>query len=141
MRTQESGLWNWLRDGSASLVPQLHIRRIENLLSKGDPDVEGCMRGSGFVCELKSITARPSKFRLWCEVKTEQARFLVARRRAGGRAWLLVQVGMGTAANRYLIDGCDAYDLTQLIYESELLSMSKCKPKDDARTILLRMAL
>lgn len=118
-RTREAFLWEWLSKARAVFGDRLHMQRIENLLDSGTPDVHGCVDGIGFVIELKSVP-RPPGGRIWCEVKREQAMFLRARRRALGVAYVLIQVGTGASASRYLVPGEDSHMLLEPLLEDEL---------------------
>ena len=51
---REVRLWEWLRDGLRG-TDGLHMRRVENLVSEGDPDVDGCWHGRYFELELKGV--------------------------------------------------------------------------------------
>lgn len=104
--TREAGLWRWLKGARKVLRDDLHMQRVENSVGSGAPDVEGKLRGAGqFWIELKS-TARPKRdgpvrFR----VRDSQVEWMRRRAAAGGRTWLLLQVGSGRSAERYLVPG------------------------------------
>ena len=119
-RARESNLWNWLRDGAPD---DCFMERIENSIAVGTPDVFGVWRGVAFCAELKSVGRRPTGD-VWCEVKTDQAMFLRAWRRAGGLSWVLVQVGVMHAARRYLVDGVLSDQLLEPLPELALRSLS-----------------
>lgn len=102
MKTRESQLWNWLRDGTRAQRPDLDMQRIENLVGVGTPDVEACYQGIAFWIELKAINDQEN---LDVEVSPEQVMWHRRRARAGGRSWFLIQVGSGAQARRFLIPG------------------------------------
>lgn len=103
---REATLWKWLK-GAEELLTTLHMTRVEDSLGEGRPDVEGWWRG-GFVIELK-VAPRPARpttnIRAQHPPTVQQIEWLKARRNAGGSAYILVQVGEGPAARRYLLDG------------------------------------
>ncbi len=104
---RESGLWTWLKKARLRLAEALHMNRIENSTMSGMPDVEGHLTDAGqFWIELKSKErpARPSTA-IDFVVREGQVEFLTKRWRIGGAAWLLVQVGSGAEACRYLVRG------------------------------------
>ncbi len=87
-KTKESSLWQWLSKAS---LPKLHMQRIENAAGVGTPDVEGCLDGDCFWIELKVAETANGLVRV--HITPEQVFFLQTRKRAGGSAMLLVQVG------------------------------------------------
>lgn len=119
-RARESNLWNWLL-GGADADTMLH--RVENALGAGTPDVFGVRAGTAFVCELKAVGRRP-KGRVWCELRSEQASFLRRWHRVGGRAFVLVQVGVGHNVKRYLVSAEHCLELLQEMDESRLEELS-----------------
>lgn len=118
-RSRESGLWNWLLGGAPA---DAVMERIENVLSAGTPDAMIMWR-AGCVVELKSVPRRPGGD-VWCELKSEQASFLRRWHRAGGLAWVLVQVGVAHDARRYLINAADCHELLRPLPEAQLALMS-----------------
>lgn len=133
-------MWGWLRDGTKSLRPLLDMSRVENTVDEGTPDVEGCLEGEQFWCELKAL-ARPVKpsTRIDLEVDTEQVRWHRRRSKAGGRTWFLIQVGSGRSASRYLIPGYRSMKLAEKRSEAELESLAVIIPGANARNILKMM--
>lgn len=133
-RSRESNLWQWLQAGAplgAFMV------RIENSIDRGTPDVFGVC-GKAFCCELKSVGRRPDGT-VWPELKTEQAMFLRSWARCGGNSWVLIQVGVGRVAKKYLIPGMKSNELTAVLPESRLENLSVISSKDDATWIIERM--
>ena len=103
--SSENAAWQWLRKGAADR-PKIHLQRVENCLSRGNPDVEGCIDGVSFWLELKAGPC-PAKetSKVSCEpLKTPQRRFIRQRLAAGGQAWILYRVDREV----YLIHGEDA---------------------------------
>lgn len=120
MKTRESGLWRWLEKANIVFGPRLHMQRIENSVERGTPDVDAVLDACGFVIELKSV-ARPKRGGpIHTKLSADQAMFLLARRRAGGRAYLLIKVD----DNRYLISGEHAGELEKPISETRLVTLS-----------------
>lgn len=103
-KTTESNLWSWLKKGGKELRYRLHMNRIENAVSSGMPDVEGCLDGSQFWIELK---CEPRPVRPTTKIKPrfqpKQVPWIKRRARAGGIAYVLLQVGSSCGARRYLI--------------------------------------
>jgi hypothetical protein len=111
MSTRETSLWRWLsRARKQERSGGLHIQRVENSVASGTPDVEGCLRGHGqFWIELKSVD-RPKRTggRLAVKIRDAQVEWMRRRYMAGGNVWMLIQVGRGNDAERYLVHGCKA---------------------------------
>lgn len=136
-KTQESNLWKWLRSGVGEMIAQLdraapkmkipamlHWTRIENgLVGSGTLDVNGTFNGRGFWIELKSVK-RPAETKtgINTEVTAHQAMFALAEIRAGGNAWLLIEVG---GDRRYLVNARYALDLTEPIKEKRLAKLAE----------------
>lgn len=102
---REVRLWEFLRDGLKG-TPGLHMRRVENLVSSGDPDVDGCHNGRYFEIELKGLD-RPARAEtpLDLGIRKSQVVWHRKRTRCGGNNWLYVRVGLGTSLRRYLVRG------------------------------------
>lgn len=109
----ERDLWHALRD---AVSPHGHIERIENMVGNGMPDVTFCILPGieGFI-ELKWAPRWPKDPTVILKLKhfTPQQRiWLRQRTRAGGRCYVLLQVGddrillTGEWAQRHL--GLDA---------------------------------
>lgn len=102
MSGRESQLWQHVKRvlTKAATAP-LYLRRVENPLNDGHPDVEYLYRGSAGVIELKQREAWPkrptTKVRLQHYTKAQRDD-LRERYMAGGRAFLLLQV-----AEEYLL--------------------------------------
>jgi len=135
---RESSLWAWL----SKPLPCLDMTRVENLLDEGTPDVEGCLSGAQFWCELK-VADRPARpttaVRTQAPVKQSQIDWLKRRWLACGNAWLLVQVGTHHEARRYLLPGYLAHLVRDGIPELELSRLCASDPDGDAESIIRRM--
>ena len=104
--TSETGLWRWLKGANKELRADLHMQRVENSVGSGAPDVEGKLRlGDQFWIELKSAKRPKADGPVRFKVRDAQVEWLKRRALVGGRGWLLLQVGSGHAARRYLIHG------------------------------------
>jgi len=98
----EANLWKWLSKAKKHYKEDLHLNRLENLIGSGTPDVEGCLYGCQFWIELKCIPKRtnsPLKIRF----QPAQIPWMQRRQRAGGRVFVLLQVG-ARQASRYLLN-------------------------------------
>lgn len=140
--TLEKNLWAWLKKGFKEVKVPKDIRRIENMVSVGDPDVEGCIIGVSFNTELKS-KARPK--RITTKIKTDltrdQARWLLDRHKAGGITWILIQIGSAHKAKRYLIPGRLGFSLLEKVLETELAALAINTGNENALCIIKKMAL
>lgn len=131
-RNRETALWNWLKGhlGELKAHGRRHdVQRVENAVAKGTPDVEGCIDGRTFWCELK--VAHPmAGDRVRVRLTQPQANRALLRERAGGRSWVLVRVcGASWRENRhYLVRGLDAAELLQPIELARLEQLSACRP-------------
>ncbi len=128
MKTAEKSLWKWLRKAQAELGDKLDMERVENGVVRGTPDVDGCLggllSGSHFKIELKTADrparrTTPVRFRF----QVGQSEWLARRWEVGGRAWLLVQVGSGGNARRFLIAGYEAHRVEAGMTEEALLGL------------------
>lgn len=108
MRSRESALWTWLRDGAPA---DAFLRRIEDRAQSGTPDVIGAWRKGSFMCELKSV-AETRDGHVDCELRADQADCLRRFERAGGQAFVLVRVRPTSGAPvHFLIHAQDCIDL------------------------------
>ena len=107
-KTRESSLWTWLRGAERDLRPDLRMERVENAVSCGTPDVDGVLNGRHFKIELKTV-ARPARKSTGLRIKFQPAQpnWLRSWCASGGNAFVLVQVGSGPVARRYLVPGKD----------------------------------
>lgn len=105
MGARESGLWTYLRDADMSL--EMDLRRVENVIENGTPDVEGIVHGRApFHIELKRCD-RPARPMTSLRVKWQpgQVEWLHRRWIMGGLCWVLLAVGQGAQRRIYLIRG------------------------------------
>lgn len=105
-KVRESKLWQWLKLGGKSYRERLHMGRMENSVGSGAADVEGCLDGSQFWIELK-CEARPTQptTKIKPRFQPSQGPWHRRRRRSGGRTFVLLQVGAGGSARRYMLPG------------------------------------
>lgn len=114
---RETRLWVWLSKARKFYRADLHMDRVENSLMSGMPDVHGHLKNMGsFWIELKSAqrprnNIAPVRFK----VRDREAQVHWMRRhvKAGGRAWLLLQVGSGHGRRIYLVHGSLADEVYQ----------------------------
>ncbi len=123
------------------LREDLHLQRVENSVGSGAPDVEGKLRRGGqFWIELKS-TARPKRDGpVRFKVRDSQVEWMRRRAAVGGRAWLLLQVGSGRSAARYLVPGEHAKMVQDGATEVTLTQMSETRQDDDPADVIRRAA-
>lgn len=140
--SRESSLWKWLQQAEKKLdfTPDLHWRRVENLVAEGDPDVEGCYKAVAFNIELKTAErpARPTTRVLGpADIRPKQIPWAKARWTAGGLSYFLIQVGSAYKASRYLVPG-SPYNMNRLVgsTEEQLHEMSVIPPDADQVLIL-----
>lgn len=109
----EGSLWDWLKKARDHFGKTLHIRRVENAVSVGDPDTDGMLLGQAFTLELKccAMPARGSTTLRYHEVTDAQVDWHTDRLAAGGASAFLVQVGDGHEAERYVVHGREAHKL------------------------------
>jgi hypothetical protein len=111
---KEKSLWVWLARANIILGEALHMRRVENLVGEGDPDVEGCYLGGAFNIELKACS-RPARDTTRCigpaDIRPGQVPFARMRWKAGGQSYFLIAVGHAHQAQRYLIPGIHANNI------------------------------
>lgn len=89
--TKESNLWAVVKE----VLNHGHVIRVENDVETGTPDVHGCISGVSFWIELK-VAELPKQSATNISVPhftQEQRTWLFNHCRAGGNAWLLLQVG------------------------------------------------
>jgi hypothetical protein len=136
---RENRLWEWMR-GALRGTAGLHLVRVENLCSVGDPDVEGCYNGMYFEIELKGCDRPDKDGRLDFEVRQSQLLYHRRRVRCGGNTWLYARVGQGTSIRRYLVPGHLVYGTDwENITEELLTGMCVLAPTHDAFTMLERV--
>lgn len=102
MKTRENGLWKWLNGGRP---PGCLLHRVENSIDVGTPDVIGKFEAAGpaFWIELKVADAVGRDGLRVPHLIAEQVSFLRRWQAAGTPSSLLVQLGQGNEARRWLI--------------------------------------
>jgi len=144
-KVSETDLWNWLAKAKDELDRDLHIRRIENLVGVGDPDVQGCYLGGYFDIELKTAArpARPSTQILNPNdeyIRPEQKVWHRLRWLAGGNNFFLLQVGSGAdGAMMYLLPGT-LWRTIEGRTEEELHNFSVVDPRRSLPSEIIRRA-
>jgi len=137
---REVRLWEWLRDGLRGTAG-LHMRRVENLVGDGDPDVDGCYQGSYFEAELKGCDRPVRGGLLGFEVRQSQVIWHRKRWRAGGNIWLYVRVGKGREIKRYLVPAKHTARIKEGVTEQELADLAVLPPDHSAADFLRRVVL
>lgn len=144
---RESSLWKWLSNARDSLRERVDLRRVEDSIGAGFPDVDGFLRGEpdpavrfhsvaereqyeresrwtfGFKIELKSHVrpARPATaIRFPLEKRRAQVAFMKRRYQMGEAAYFLLQVGEASDRLLYLAPGDAGERLRAGMNESEL---------------------
>lgn len=141
-KTLEKNLWDWLKGARERCVWPLHMERVENLLDKGWPDVDGCYNERGFQVELKTV-GRPARRTTAVfhhrDYREGQVEWLERRWAAGGSCFVLIQVGNGHDARRYLLRG-DKARIAPGSTEDDLLALSIAMPTWTAEEMVRRAA-
>jgi hypothetical protein len=132
---RENRLWEWIRDGLKG-TRGLHLRRVENLVSTGDPDVDGCYLGRYFEVELKGCNRPVRGGCLDFEVRPSQVAYHRRRLRAGGNTWIYVRVGQGRDVRRYLVHGANAPFLYDGVTEHMLAAIAVLPAEHTAQEFL-----
>lgn len=126
-KTLEKNLWRWVKTGCRGEFQEqsLYMERVENSVASGTPDVDGCLNGACFKIELKTA-ARPRNPGNCVAVKFTPAQIPWHKRyaRSAGPSFILIQVGSGSAARRYLIHGDKAANVQLGVPESTLNRLS-----------------
>lgn len=136
---RESRLWQWMSDGLKG-TKGLHMRRVENRVGDGDPDVDGVYLGRYFEVELKGCDRPVRDGRLDFEVRRSQVLWHRKRTRCMGNNWIYVRVGRAHQVRRYLVEGKHAERLYDGITEAELLELSVLHPVHTPWDFLMKMA-
>lgn len=138
--SRETSLWQWLKKAIPLYKYKLHMNRVENSVMTGMPDVEGCLLGKQFWIELKVVGA-PARMHTLIKPTFQPSQLPWLRRRAlaGGRAFVLLQVGSGRRARRYLLRADEAQQLEGGLTETAIAELSLVDPKVTTEK-LVRMA-
>jgi hypothetical protein len=140
----EAALWKRVKAAGTHLKQcgfGVHLKRIENSVGSGHPDVEGCIDGVQIWIELKS-EERPKRLTtpIRFKVRPSQDIWLQERVRAGCRhCFALLQVGQDRASKLYLVPGHLYPNITTPEPELERLSILR-SPTLSLPEILLRAA-
>lgn len=126
--SREANLWKWLKRARAHYREDLHMKRVENSVGNGMPDVEGCLCGEQFFLELK-CSARPARITTNIKVRfePEQIPWMIRRSNAGGRAFVFLQIGSGPDAQRYLLRPMDLAEVEAGCTEQRIAQLSIIK--------------
>ena len=102
MASSEGILWDWFKRHPDYGTDDLHAQRVENVVGKATPDIEGCRRGGAFHLETKMLH-QPRKRIAGGEIRFEQGQREWGQKRwlAGGRAYALI----GCVERVWLIPG------------------------------------
>jgi hypothetical protein len=102
MASSEGILWDWFKRHPDYGTDHLHAQRVENVVGKATPDIEGCRRGGAFHLETKMLH-QPRKRIAGGEIRFEQGQREWGQKRwmAGGRAYALI----GCVERVWLIPG------------------------------------
>jgi len=113
--------WDW----------NAHGTRVEGL--KGFPDWEGVAGGVWAAVEYKAarLPARPET-RIKVRYEDGQVQWLEDRWRAGARSYVLLQLGSGRGAPRFVVRGRDAARLEEGLTVSELSALAVPGPPVEA---------
>lgn len=135
---RESSLWKWLSGARDKMRERVDLRRVEDSIGAGFPDVDGFAVWHfynkddsritdtirfPFKLELKSHErpARPTTpIRFPLEKRHAQIEFMRKRYTMGEAAYFFLQVGSGADAMRYLAPGDAGARLKNGLTESEL---------------------
>jgi len=102
MASSEGILWDWIKRHPDFTSDKLHVQRVENVVGKATPDIEGCYDGGPFHLETK-LLHQPRKRIAGGEIRFEQGQREWGQKRwlAGGRAYALI----GCVERVWLIPG------------------------------------
>ena len=136
-KAKEKNLWKWLSKASLVFKRALHLRRMENEVGSGTPDTNGCLTMADFWIELKT-TNRPARAttKITHSIQPGQAPWHRGRRAAGGRSFVLIQVGSASAALRYLIPGEWIAQTASGMLEKDMAEICVVDPASTAEQII-----
>ena len=132
---REVRLWEWLRDNLRG-TEGLHMRRVENMVGDGDPDVDGCWKGRYFELELKGCDRPAKDGSLNFDVRQSQVIWHRRRWKCGGNIWLYIRVGKGRDVRRYLVPGNLTGQVKEGMTEADLARVSVLPPGHSAAELL-----
>lgn len=96
---------------------------VENLVSLGDLDVDGCWNGLYFEFELKGCDWFKCGGKFGFEVRQVQVVWYRKRWWCGGNCWIYVWVGKGIDVCCYLVFGFKVQEVVDGVIEEELVVM------------------
>lgn len=114
------------------------MRRVENLVGDGDPDVDGCWKGNYFELELKGCDRPAKDGSLNFDVRQSQVVWHRRRWKCGGNIWLYIRVGKGRDVRRYLVPGNLTGRVKEGMTEADLARISVLPPGHSAAELLER---
>ncbi len=102
MASSEGILWEWFKRHPHYTTDRLHAQRVENVVGKATPDIEGCYDSGAFHLETK-LLHQPRKTFAGGEIRFELGQREWGQKRwlAGGRAFGLI----GCQTRVWLIPG------------------------------------
>lgn len=142
-KTRETDLWDWMKKLKRVYKKRLHMSRVENAVGTGMSDVEGCLEdplsgiGIQFWIELK-CEKRPARDTTTIKPRFQSTQEPWHRRRrdAGGRTFVLLQVGSASGARRYMLWGEMIPQMTKGMTEVQLERLSVIPPTATAKQII-----
>ncbi len=136
-KTAEKNLWAWLKKGALG-CEDISLHRIENTLARSTPDVVAAVGSTMFFIELKT-TARPVRKTTPIRARFQQGQtnFLYYWALKHNSAFLLLQVGSGAEACRYMLRGTNARAVEAgELYENDLNTLALVSPTAKSEEIL-----
>ncbi len=112
------------------------MRRVENMVGDGDPDVDGCWKGRYFELELKGCDRPAKDGSLNFDVRQSQVIWHRRRWKCGGNIWLYIRVGKGRDVRRYLVPGNLTGQVKEGMTEADLARVSVLPPGHSAAELL-----
>lgn len=114
----ETNEFKWLKKNV--FAPPARCERVENLIAAGWPDTNYCIGGVEGWIEIKApkepARASTALFGSNHKLSRDQANWILAQRRAGGRAWIWI----GTDKRRILLPGIYADRLNTMTLDEVL---------------------
>jgi hypothetical protein len=144
---REKALWQRMKDGATLLTlrrHRVHLKRIENSVGSGHPDVEGCIDGRQVWIELKSEDRPARQTTPLSPAYRHSQRLWHKERCAAGctHNWILLQIGEGRGARLYLVPGFHYESLMETrATEGHYADLSYCDPCAHIDAVLLTASL
>lgn len=136
---REVRLWEWLKEGTRD-IKGLHMRRVENRVEDGGPDVDGCWNGRYFELELKGCDRPVRGGGLDFEIRRSQYLWHRRRRKANGNIWVYIRVGKGREIKRYLVSSDHIAEIFNNGVTEQRLAELTIIPPDHTPKELLQVA-